>query len=178
MRTGRRRLWRRCRRASERSARSCREAQRLHGITGVEQLISNQQHLHMLGAQQKPPGWSGSHVLVKLDFFFFLSLSFQSWVSQIDAAASHYLQPRRPVASNNMSPTSLSYSSPKFSIIAAPRCSPAHGRATVGTGSPAVTCCAQRVLCADRCAAQRPQTNQMNHLRDKIKKKRGDDFYR
>lgn len=45
------------------------------------------------------PGWSGSHVLLKLDFLFFL---IQSWVSQIDAAAFHYLQPRRPDASNNM----------------------------------------------------------------------------
>lgn len=147
----------------------------MHGIAGVEQLIHNQQHLHTLAAQQTPRMVG----LVKLDFFFFL---IQSWVRQIDAAAFHYVQPRRPDASNSMPchPRHCPALHRKFSISRAPRCSPAHGRAAVRSGSPAVTCCAQRCALRGqmRGAARRPQTDQINHLCDKIKKKRGYDFYR
>lgn len=153
----------------------------MHGSTGgggVEQLMYNQQHLHMLAAQQTPPRMIGLARPGEIGFFFFF---FKAGSVGSMLLRSIISSPRRPDASNNNMPR---HSRPpsytlhmKFSISRAPRCSPAHGRATVGTGSPAVTRRAQRVLSADRCAAQRPQTDQIHHLRDKIKK-RGDDFYR
>lgn len=149
MRTGTRRLWHRCATASERSARSCRKDRACTSRTADIQA----QHPHRRGAHAA--AWmAGLPHPAQTGFF-------QSWVTQIDAAALHYLQPRNPPWRSRHRPTvPLSFPSHGCTVLS---CSRTRHRQP---GSPAVTRCAQRAFSAGRRAARRPQTNQTDHLRD------------
>lgn len=96
----------------------------------------------------------------EIGFFPKLGHSDRCCCAPLSAASQARCQPQhaRPL-------TPLSDCSPKFSV---PRVHdvPLLTDARRQPGSPAVTRCAQRAFCADRCAARRPQANQTHHLRD------------
>lgn len=153
MRAGRRRLWRRCWRASERSARSCREGQRLHGITTSWYTTSS--ICNTLGAQQAP-GWSGSHVLVKLDFFFF----FNSKLGQADrcccvplsaASQARCQQQHAPVTH-----VTVLLFTQVFCLTGVHDALPLADAPPSGAAHLLWRAAHKDVLCADRCAARRP----------------------